>query len=299
MTIDASIRSNATATPSRRPPNASASSSLLAAGLRRAGVYVVIGLLSLFCVVPFAWVLLASVDRNASLYAKAPVLSADNFIRFFQDAATPRLLFNSLLIAVGATLLALLLSVFGGYALSRFHFAGRKTLMFGILLVRVVPATATIVPLYLMMIQLHLNNSYIGIILVEAAYQLPLVLWLMKGFFDAIPLELEEASWTDGCSRIAGAVRIVIPLSRPGLGAGALFTFINVWGDFLTPLVLLTSPEKYPISIGLFQAFSGRNQVDWGLLTATAVLYMIPTVVLYLFARRYLLQATFTGALKG
>jgi multiple sugar transport system permease protein len=285
MTIDASIRSNATATPSRRPPNASASSSLLAAGLRRAGVYVVIGLLSLFCVVPFAWVLLASVDRNASLYAKAPVLSADNFIRFFQDA--------------GATLLALLLSVFGGYALSRFHFAGRKTLMFGILLVRVVPATATIVPLYLMMIQLHLNNSYIGIILVEAAYQLPLVLWLMKGFFDAIPLELEEASWTDGCSRIAGAVRIVIPLSRPGLGAGALFTFINVWGDFLTPLVLLTSPEKYPISIGLFQAFSGHNQVDWGLLTATAVLYMIPTVVLYLFARRYLLQATFTGALKG
>jgi multiple sugar transport system permease protein len=299
MTIDASIQSNAPARPPRRPLNAAASSSLLVAGLRRAGVYVVIGLLSLFCVVPFAWVMLASVDRNASLYAKAPALSADNFIRFFQDATTPRLLFNSLLIAVGATLLALLLSVFGGYALSRFHFAGRKTLMFGILLVRVVPATATIVPLYLMMIQLHLNNTYLGIILVEAAYQLPLVLWLMKGFFDAIPLELEEASWTDGCSRIAGAVRIVIPLSRPGLGAGALFTFINVWGDFLTPLVLLTSPEKYPISIGLFQAFSGHNQVDWGLLTATAVLYMIPTVVLYLFARRYLLQATFTGALKG
>jgi multiple sugar transport system permease protein len=299
MAVDTPMRSDARSEPPRRPGTARVSSGVVGAGLRRFAVYVVIGVLSLFCVVPFAWVMLSSVDSNAGLYAKAPTLSADNFIRFFQDPTTPRLLFNSLLIAVGATLLALVLAVFGGYALSRFHFFGRKTLMFGILLVRVVPATATIVPLYLMMIQLHLNNTYLGIILVEAAYQLPLVLWLMKGFYDAIPLELEEASWTDGCSRVSGALRIVVPLSRPGLGAGALFTFINVWSDFLTPLVLLTSPEKYPISIGLFQAFSAHNQVDWGLLTATAVLYMLPTVVLYLFARRYLLQATFTGALKG
>src|SRR3954447_14158347 len=298
MAVDTPMR-RSRSEPPRRPGRASGSSAGLSAALGRAGVYVVIGLLSLFCVVPFVWVLLASVDQDASLYAKLPTLSAENFIRFFDDPTTPRLLLNSLLIAIGATVLALLLAVFGGYALSRFHFFGRKMLMFGILLVRVVPATATIVPLYLLMIQLHLNNTYVGIILVEAAYQLPLVLWLMKGFFDAIPLELEEAAWTDGCSRIAGAVRIVIPLSRPGMGAGALFTFINVWGDFLTPLVLLTSPEKYPISIGLFQAFSGHNQIDWGLLTATAVLYMVPTVVLYLFARRYLLQATFTGALKG
>jgi ABC-type glycerol-3-phosphate transport system permease component len=154
---------------------------------------------------------------------------------------------------------------------SRFRFFGRRTLMFSILLVRVVPTTATIVPLYLIMIQLHLNNSYTGLILVETAYQLPLVLWLMKGFFDSIPIELEEAAWIDGCSRITGAVRIVFPLSRPGLGAAGLFTFINVWGDFLTPLVLLQSAEKYPISIGMFRAFSARNQVDWGLLAATAV----------------------------
>jgi multiple sugar transport system permease protein len=83
------------------------------------------------------------------------------------------------------------------------------------------------------------------------------------------------------------------------VGACALFSFVNVWGDFLTPLVLLQSPEKYPISIGMFRAFSGRNQVDWGLLTSTAVLYMVPTVLLYLFVRRYLLRATVSGALKG
>ena len=297
MAVDSPARP--TAVPGRPFGSGPSTFDTVKAALRRTGVYVVIAVLALFCVLPFAWVLLASVDRSADLYLRLPAITADNFLRFFSDPTTPRLLFNSLLIAGTATVLALVLALFGGYALSRFRFPGRRTLMFTILLVRVVPTTATIVPLYLMMIRLHLNDRYTGLILVEAAYQLPLVLWLMKGFFDSIPLELEEASWIDGCSRLVGAVRIVFPLSRPGLGASALFTFINVWGDFLTPLVLLQSPDKYPISIGMFRAFSAHNLVDWGLLSATAVLYMVPTVVLYLFARRYLLKATFTGALKG
>jgi len=262
-------------------------------------VYLVVTLLALFCVIPFAWVLFSSIDANADLYLKAPDPTVGNFVRFFTEEGTPRLLVNSMVIAIGATVLTLALAIFGAYALSRFHFFGRRTLMFAILLIRVVPPTATIVPLYMIMITLGLNNSYTGRILVEAAYQLPLALWLIKGFIDSIPIELEEASWIDGCSRIRGAIRIVFPLTRPGIGACALFTFIDVWGDFLTPLVLLQSPEKYPISIGMFRAFSARNQVDWGLLTSTAVLYMLPTVVLYLIVRRFLLKATVAGAIKG
>jgi multiple sugar transport system permease protein len=262
-------------------------------------MYLVVSILALFCVVPFAWVLLASVDRHAGLYLRAPHLTFDNFVKFFQDPTTPRLLLNSFVFAGGGTILALVLAVLGGYALSRYKFFGRRTLMFAILLIRVVPPSATIVPLYIIMINLNLNNTYTGLILVEAAYQVPLLLWLMKGFYDSIPAELEEAAWIDGCSQLSGALRIVLPLSRPGIGASALFAFINIWGDFLTPLVLLQSPDKYPISIGLFKAFSAFNQVDWGLLTATAVLYMVPTVLLYLFVRKYLLRATVTGALKG
>ncbi|PZS01360.1 MAG: carbohydrate ABC transporter permease [Pseudonocardiales bacterium] len=271
-----------------------------AAGLtRRALTYLVIVVLAVFCVVPFAWVLLGSVDSKAGLYLRAPHLTLHNFLRFFDQPTTPRLLVNSLVLSGGGTVVALFLSMFGGYALSRYRFFGRRTLMFAILLVRVVPPTATIVPLYIIMIDIHLNNTYVGVILVEAAYQIPLLLWLMKGFFDSIPVGLEEAAWIDGCSRVSGVLHVVFPLSRPGIGAGALFAFVNIWGDFLTPLVLLQSPDRYPISIGLFQAFSAFNQVDWGLLTATAVLYMVPTVLLYLFARRYLLQATVTGAIKG
>lgn len=293
MAIDAPARTvvASESTPRRRPRGARA--------LLQFGAYLVVTALALFCVVPFAWVLLTSVDGTAGLYLKIPDPTVANFVRFFTEEGTPRLLFNSLYIAIASTVLTLVFAVFGAYALSRFRFFGRRTLMFSILLIRVVPATATIVPLYMIMIILTLNDSYIGLILVEAAYQLPLALWMLKGFIDSIPVDLEEAGWIDGCSRMRGAVRIVFPLVRPGVGACALFTFINVWGDFLTPLVLLQSPEKYPLSIGMFRAFSGRNQVDWGLLTSTAVLYMVPTVVLYLFVRRFLLKATVSGALKG
>ena len=261
--------------------------------------YAILTVLALFCLVPFAWLALTSVDAKAGPYLQWPAVTVANFLRFFTDSGTPRLLGNSLLISIAATVVTLALGVLGGYALSRFRFTGRRTLMFFILLIRVVPPTATVVPLYLMMIKIGLNDSYIGLILVEAAYQLPIALWLLKGYVDAIPMELEEAAWLDGNSQLSALRRIVVPLVRPGLGAAALFTFINVWGDFLTPLVLLQSEDKYPLSIGLFRAFSAHNQIDWGLLTATALIYMIPPALLYLYVRRYLLKATVTGAVKG
>lgn len=270
-----------------------------AGAARQVAVHVILSLLALFCLVPFAWLLLASIDRDAGPYLKLPAVSLANFGRFFAAHGTPLLLVNSLVISLGATVITLVLGVLGGYALSRFRFSGRRPLMFFILLIRVVPPTATVVPLYLMMIKLGLNNSLTGLVLVEAAYQLPIALWLLKGFVDGIPIELEEAAWMDGASRVGTLRRIVFPLVAPGLGAAALFTFINVWGDFLTPLVLLQTESKYPLSIGLFRAFSARNQVDWGLLTSTAVLYMVPPAVLYVLVRKYLLKATVTGAVKG
>jgi multiple sugar transport system permease protein len=261
--------------------------------------YAVLAVLAVFCVVPFAWVLLGSVDAHATIYLRLPDLTFHNFVEFFTQSGTPRLLLNSLIIAGGGTILCIVLAMFGGYAFSRFRFHGRRTLLFGILLIRVIPPTATIAPLYVLVLDLRLNDSYLGIILVEAAFNLPLSLWLLKGFFDAIPASLEEAAAVDGASRWGSALRIIFPLALPGLGASALFAFISIWGDFLTPLVLLQSPSMFPLSIGLFQAYVAFNEVKWGLLTATAVIYMIPTVLMYLLVRRYLLRATLSGALKS
>lgn len=253
-----------------------------------------------FCVLPFAWVVLAALDPQAGLYLALPEqLSLANFARFLADPTFVRSLLNSLIYSGGATLLVTLCSVPGGYVLSRYSFPGRRTLMFGILLTRIIPVTATIAPLYIIALRLQLADTYHGIILVLAAQQLPLSLWILKGFFDTIPGELEEAAWIDGTGRLGSAIRIVLPLAAPGVAAAALFTFIETWGDFLTPLILIQSPEQFPLSIGLFRAFTGRNIVDWGLLTSVSLVYITPSLVFYLLVRRYLVRATVAGALHG
>ena len=261
--------------------------------------YVLIGLLALFCLVPFAWVVLSAVDARAGAIVQVPTLSFENFVRFFTASGTPLLLVNSLVIGVGATLLNLLLGLAGGYALARFSFPGRRAFMFGIVLIRVIPAPATIVALYLIMVNLQLVNTLAGLVLVEAVMQLPVTLWLLKGTIDAVPIELEEAAWTDGSTRVQAIRSIVLPLVGPGLGAAAMLTFMSVWGDFLTPLVLLQSQELYPLSIGLFRAFSEHNHVDWGLLAASAIVYVVPPAVLYVFVRKNLLRSSLGGAVKG
>jgi multiple sugar transport system permease protein len=273
-------------------------------GRRRSGslpiVYVILAALAIFCAVPFAWIVLASLDPKAGVHLQIPsTIDLSNYARFITDHDFSRFVINSLIMAGGATLLAVATSVLGGYALSRFAFRGRRVLMFGVLMTRIIPVSATIAPLYLIVQRLGLVDTYLGMILVLGAQQLPLALWLMKGFFDTVPGELEEAAWVDGAGRLGSAIRIVLPLAAPGVGAVALFAFIEAWGDFLTPLILITSGDKSPISVGLFQAFSYRNQIDWGLLTAISVIYMAPTIVLYILVRRYLLRATVVGALQG
>jgi multiple sugar transport system permease protein len=244
------------------------------------------------------WLVLGSFDAHATVYLQAPTWTLKNFVEFW-TSSTLRDLLNSLIIAGGGTIVCLAVGSLAGYAFSRFRFSGRRAILLAILLLRVIPQTATIAPLYELVIHLHLNNSYLGMILVESAFNAPLILWLMKGFVDAIPVELEEAAWVDGASRAGALWRIVLPVSRAGLGASALFAFTLIWGDFLTPLVLLQSQTLYPLSVGLFQAYIGSYLVNWGLLTATAVVYMVPALLLYLLMRRYLLVASLSGAVKG
>ncbi|MBQ0951277.1 carbohydrate ABC transporter permease [Streptomyces coelicoflavus] len=267
--------------------------------VQRAVQYALMVLLALFCVVPFAWVVLTAVDADGGSTVTLPSFTLDNFTRFFTDGDTPRLFLNSVVVSFAATALNLACGVFGAYGLSRYRFRGRRTFMFSILLIRVIPPPATIVALYLLMVKMHLDDSYLGLILVEAASALPITLWLLKGTIDAVPFELEEAAWLDGSTRFGAVRRIVLPLVGPGLGAAAMLTFMAVWGDFLTPLVLLQSPDLYPLSIGLFRAFTAFNQVDWGVLAASSVVYTVPPAVLYVFLRRHLMRSNLSGAVKS
>lgn len=284
--------------------------------------YATLSLISIFCAVPFFWVLLASFDGNAKLFMQWPEeWTVSNYTKVFVQEDGARWLFNSLFIVGSATLLVMVLAGLGGYALSRTRAWWKLPFLYAILLIRVLPPTALVVPLYKVL--LVLNNGeravlrpvfgsytrdimqwtgfidgYLGLILVLAAMQLPLALWIMKTFFDGLPRDYEEAALMDGATMTQRIRRVLIPLALPGLAAAGLFSFMSAWGDFLMPLIFLSSPELQPLPLGLFRAFLRVNTVDYGFLAALAFIYLLPAVVAFGFARKFLVQ-TFAGGVKG
>ena len=280
-------------------------------------------LLSIFCLLPFLWAFLAAVDPNASQFLQVPEgLTGAHFVKIFTTENGGRWFLNSLIVVGCATGLVVVVGGLGGYALSRTNAWWKRPFLYAIILVRVLPPTALIVPLYKVM--LTANNfvggivraivpaeyvrptmqivgfvdGYLGLILVMAALQLPLALWIIKTFFDLVPKDYEEAALMDGANVFQRIRRVLVPLALPGLGAAALLTFIAAWGDFLMPLTFISSAELQLLPIGLFRAFLRVNDVDYGFLCALALLYTLPAVIAFGFARRFLVQ-TFAGGVKG
>jgi ABC-type glycerol-3-phosphate transport system permease component len=265
-----------------------------------AATYLLLAILSLFCLIPFAWLFEGAFDPRASLYLQAPSrLTLDNFARAFSQSGALTLLVNSLIMALGAVVIVVICASLAGYTLSRLQFRFKRALMYGILLAQLIPVTATIMPIYSIFIALHLVDTYQGMIVILATYQLPLALWILKSFFDAVPTEIEEATWTDGAGRFRAIYSIIVPLALPGVSAAALFTFINAWGEFTLPLILLSSQDKLPLSLGIYRAYQAYYLVDYGQLTAMSLLYMGPSPLFFLVTRRYLTRVTVVGATAG
>jgi len=284
--------------------------------------YVTLIVITIFCLLPFIWMALASVDSNAQLFLKWPdSWTFDNYIRVFAEENGVRWFANSLFTVLSATIIVVIISGLGGYALSRSKAWWKQPFLYAILLIRVLPSTALLVPLYKILLTANSGmgalvrpvagehyraimqmvgfiDGYLGLIIVLATGQLPLALWIMKVFFDGVPKDYEEAAILDGATLVQRIRRVLIPLALPGLAAAGLFTFMSAWGDFLLPLILLSSPELQTLPIGLFRAFLRINEIDYGLLAAIATIYLIPAVIAFSFARRFLVQ-TFSGGVKG
>jgi multiple sugar transport system permease protein len=190
------------------------------------------------------------------------------------------------------------LATLAAYPLSRVQFPGKIPFMYVLLLARVMPITSVIIPIFSIAVTLNMVNRFEGAILLFTAMQLPVSLWVMKGFVDSIPIELEESAWLDGCNRLTGLAWIVFPLMWPGIAVTGLFAFLAAWGDFLIPLILLRSPDTFPIAMGLFRAFNDLGNVNFGFLTSLAVVYSMPSILLYLFARQYLVRGMTAGSVK-
>ena len=208
-----------------------------------------------------------------------------------------RAFLNSLVTSVAATLVTLVAAAFGGYAFVRLRFPGRD-LLFGLVVASMaVPAYTVMIPLYRLMISLHLIDTYLGVTLIYVSAFLPLALWLMRSVYQSLPVSLEEAAWLDGAGRTYTLVRIVLPLAAPGLIATAILTFLSAWGQFMVPLVFSPSLATKSLTV-LIPEFVTRNYVDYGLMNAAGVIAMLPPVLLVIFLNRFLVRGLIAGATK-
>lgn len=250
---------------------------------------------------PILMIFLTSIKTRADALASPPVWiftpTFSNYTDIFQQYPFAAYLRNSILVATLNTLIALIIGVPAAYALARFRFRGDNHVQFWILSQRMMPAIAAIIPLFILFRRFGLTNSILGLILIYLTSSLPFIVFMLTRFFEEIPRELEEASLVEGSSWYGAMTRIAIPLAKPGIAATAIFTFIFSWNEFLFALIL-TSTERaqtMPVAVTLFIRETG---IEWGYMTAVAVIMMIPTAILTLAAQRHLVQGLTMGALK-
>jgi inositol-phosphate transport system permease protein len=206
--------------------------------------------------------------------------------------------FNSLVIAGAQMALVVVVSTLSGYYLSRFAFSGRPLFLQGLLVLHAFPAMTLIIPIFLMMYWIGLQDTLVGVVLVITALELPFAIFVMKGFFDAVPWDIEMSAMTDGASRRQAFFHVVLPQVKVGMLAVAIFAFIRGWEEYVFVRTLLIAQENWTMSLYLFWTITDMMGVDYALVSAVGVFYVLPSVVLYLLTQRYLTQMTF-GGIKG
>ena len=254
-------------------------------------------------VIPLLWVIFAAFngDPNQGIRIMWPhPFTLDNFKAVMTPETTYIPLLNGAILCVGGTLITMVCATLAAYPLSRYRSRLKRPFLVTILFSTGLPITAIMVPVYGLFVQLALDDSIPATMVFMATTALPISIWLTKNFMDGVPIELEEAAWTDGASPMRGLLRIVMPLMGPGLSVVAIYTFIGLWGNFFVPFILLLTPEKQPMSVTIYTFFGQYGQVVYGQLAAYSLLYSLPSVLLYLVLSRRLGGAfAFGGGVKG
>ncbi|GGR02474.1 sugar ABC transporter permease [Streptomyces netropsis] len=205
---------------------------------------------------------------------------------------------NSVIIALGATVLGVLVAATAGYAVSRMRFPGHRPLMWTFLVVQMFPMAVLIVPLYNILGRLELLDSYTGLILTYCSISVPFCAWMLKGYFDTIPAEIDEAGRVDGLSPFGTFWRLILPLARPGLAVTGFYSFITAWGEVAFATQFMSSEKHYTLAVGL-QTFVGQQKAEWGLMTAAAVLITVPAGLVFFLAQKHLVAGLTAGGTKG
>jgi arabinogalactan oligomer/maltooligosaccharide transport system permease protein len=214
------------------------------------------------------------------------------------DASFAQHALASVVVALATTVVGIILACTAAYALSRFRFPGRRTALTTFLVVQMFPASLLILPLYVLLDQLHLLNSLTGLVLVYSTTAIPFCVWTLKGYFDSLPRELLEAARVDGAGPARIFFTIVLPLARPGIAVTALFSFMTAWNEFIMASTFLTDEGKYTLPV-LLQSSVGQFSADWGRFAAGAIVTSVPVMILFYVLQKYLVGGLTAGAVKG
>ena len=249
--------------------------------------------------IPIVWILDIAISPGNALGGEiGDSFSTEHFSKILEGDSFWIWFRNSLIVSIGTSLLGLVIAIPAGYAFSRYKFTGRDVSMFAVLLVQMFPGIIILVPSFLVMKTLGLLNSHLGLILAYCVTALPLCVWMLKGFFDTVPRELEEAATLDGCNQFQVFTKVVLPLSLPAVAVTALFSFLAAWNEFLLALTFNTSNDMYTLPVGLASLISSTGQA-WGDFAAASILVSLPVALLFLFFQKFLIEGLAAGGVKG
>jgi len=266
-------------------------------------VYLAALTLALVSLFPFAWMLISSFKELRELYTVPPTWWPDrptlaNYVKVLTASNIPRYFLNSTIISLGATALALAVAIFSAYGFARFRFPGRGPLQTSVLASQMLPTAVIIVPLFVVLRNLGLLNTHLGLILVYLILTLPLCVYMLVGYFRTIPVELDEAAIIDGASRLTVLFRITLPLSLPGIAATVVYCFVTTWNEFIFALSFALDSRVKTLPIGLAE-FSTEFNTDWGAVMAASVVMTLPIAAMFLALQRYFVGGLTAGATKG
>ncbi len=269
------------------------------------GAYVILALFLVITLFPFLWMLRTAITPRTAAFSLHPRLlpttvTGSNFQRVISSPTIPFLqqFKNSMIVSFGTTALVILAGTWGAYALARLNFKGKRAFGFSVLLIQLFPGVLLIIPLFIVMVNIHLANSLLGLIITYTTINLPFVVWLLRGYFLSIPYELEDAARIDGTSYLGVIFRIVLPIAAPGIAAAATLAFVNSWNEFLFAYVLINDDAKRVLAVGL-SSYIDQFSTDYSGLFAMATLTTLPVVIVFMLFQRYLVGGLASGAVKS
>jgi ABC-type glycerol-3-phosphate transport system permease component len=259
--------------------------------------------LVIFAAFPFVWMAVTAFKPSQEIFVTPPTLfprqtTLANLERLFAETRFLTYLRNSFMVALSTVALTLLVAVPAAYSLTRFRFPGRDKVAAMVLFTYMFAPIMIIVPFYVMMRAFGLTNTHLGLVLAYTTFCLPFNLWLLRTFFQSIPIEIEEAAMSDGASRLQALVYIILPLALPGVVATGIFTFILAWNDYIFARVLLSADELKTLPIGIADLYNA-SVVDWGMIMAAGLLVIAPVLGVFVIIQRYMVAGWGTGGVKG